>query len=229
MPSVAQRLTVVREKLAQAAWRSGREPEEITLVAVSKMHPASQIQEAINMGQQVFGESYLQEAVKKASVLPSHLRWHLIGHLQTNKIRGALGLFSLIHGVHSLALARNVDKIAGEKNVLPRLLLEVNISGETSKFGFTPGALEARMEELLSLQRVRIDGLMTVAPYTPDPESSRRLFSQLREYRDHLARKVGTPLGVLSMGMSGDYQVAIEEGATLVRVGGSIFGGRRAR
>jgi pyridoxal phosphate enzyme (YggS family) len=226
MRSVAQKLIEVREKLVQAAWRSGRDPDEITLVAVSKTYPASQVQEAVNIGQQVFGESYLQEALKKASVLPSYLDWHLIGHLQTNKIRRALGLFSLIHGVHSLVLARNIDKIAREKNILPRLLLEVNVSGETSKFGFTPGTLEACMEELLALQCIRIDGLMTMVPYVPDPEDSRSFFAQLREYRDHLARQTGTPLGTLSMGMSSDYQIAVEEGATLVRVGSSIFGER---
>jgi len=228
MRSVAQSLIEVREKLAQAARRSGREPDEVTLVAVSKMHPASQVLEAINVGQKVCGESYLQEALKKASVLPSYLNWHLIGHLQTNKIQGALELFSLIHSVHSLALARNVDKIAGEKNVFPHLLLEVNISGERSKFGFTPGALEACMEELLALRYIQIDGLMTMAPRALDPEDSRSLFSQLREYRDHLAREAGTALDTLSMGMSSDYQVAVEEGATLVRVGSSIFGERLA-
>ena len=229
MRSVAQKLIAVREKLVQAARRSRRNPDEITLVAVSKTHPAGQVQEAVDIGQQVFGESYLQEALKKASMLPSYLNWHLIGHLQTNKIRRALGLFSLIHSVHSLALARNIDKIAREKNVLPCLLLEVNVSGETSKFGFTPAALEACMEELLALQCIQINGLMTVAPYAQDPEDSRSFFAQLRECRDRLARQTGTPLGALSMGMSSDYQVAVEEGATLIRVGSSIFGKRHTR
>lgn len=226
MQSVARKLGEVREKLIETAWRSGREPDEITLVVVSKVHSVRKIQEAIDVGQTVFGENYLQEALKKVAVLPHHIKWHLVGPLQGNKIRKALDLFSLIHSVHSLALARNIDNIAGEQRVTPRILLEVNVSGETSKFGFAPQALESCIEELLALPNVQIEGLMTVTPYASDPEDSRAFFMQLRALRERLVQKTGTPLGSLSMGMSSDYQVAIEEGATLIRVGSAIFGER---
>lgn len=224
--SIGQKLVEIREKLTEAARRSGREPEAVTLIVVSKVHSVQHIQEAVDVGHKVFGESYVQDTLNKAPVLPSDIHWHLIGHLQRNKIRKALALFSLIHSIDSLALAKNIDNVADEQQASPDLLLEVNISGERSKFGFSPRGLEGCIEELLILKHIKIKGLMTVTPYSPTPENSRSFFVQLRALRERLVRQTGIPLDALSMGMSGDYQVAIEEGATFIRVGSAIFGER---
>lgn len=224
MQTISERLVEVRGKLAEAAQRAGCRPEEITLVAISKTYPADRIREAMEAGQWVFGENRVQEALSKAAVLPGRLSWHLVGHLQTNKIRKALRLFALFHGVDSVDLVRSIDRIAAGMGVFPRILLEVNISGEASKFGFVPVVLETCAEELLSLRNVQIEGLMTMAPLAPDPEHSRPFFAKLRKFRDRLAQRTNAPLSVLSMGMSGDYQVAVEEGATLVRIGTALFG-----
>lgn len=227
MKSISERLVEVNEKIARAAAQAPRRPEEITLVAVSKMHPPEAIQEALAAGQTLFGESRVQEARTKIPLLPGRARWHFIGHLQKNKIRHALPLFDLFHGVDALTLAQDLDRIAEEVGARPRLLLEVNVAGEASKFGFPPEALRAQMEELLQLGRLQIEGLMTIAPFAPEAENSRHYFAALRELRDSLQQEFGLPLPQLSMGMSGDYEVAIEEGATLVRVGTAIFGTRR--
>jgi pyridoxal phosphate enzyme (YggS family) len=162
----------------------------------------------------------------KIPLLPSCLQWHFLGHPQSNKVRKMLPLFELIHGVDSPALARDIDRVAAETGAFPRILLEVNVSGESSKHGFTPGELERNLDDLLALPRIQVEGFMTMAPLAPDPESSRPYFAALRELRDRCAGSAGIPLPVLSMGMSGDYLVAVEEGATLVRVGTAIFGGR---
>lgn len=227
MNNIAERLAEVREKLAEAVKRSGRLSEEVSLVAVSKTYSEEKIQEAIHAGQLIFGESRVQEALSKALSLPTDLHWHLIGHLQSNKIRKALTLFQLFHGVDSIKLAQNIDRVAGGEGVCARILLEVNMSGEASKFGFVPEDVAAGIEELLALRNVQIEGLMTIAPFHPDPENSRPFFAGLRELRDRLASKSQRPFPTLSMGMSGDYEVAIEEGATLIRVGSSIFGERK--
>ena len=171
----------------------------------------------------------MQEARAKMPLLPSRVRWHLIGHLQSNKIRQALPAFERIHSIDSVELAREVDRIAGELGLFPKIFLEVNVAGESSKFGFKPEALRANLEELLTLERVAIDGLMTIPPYDPDPEASRKYFAALRELRDRLADEFRAPLPELSMGMSGDFAVAIEEGATFVRVGTAIFGERKGK
>ncbi len=154
------------------------------------------------------------------------MRWHFIGHLQKNKVRRALPLFEAFHSVDSFELAEVMDRIASEDGHFPRALLEVNVAGEASKFGFQPEALEREIDALLALPRLQIEGLMTIAPYDDDPESSRPHFRALRELRDRLSGRTGLPFGTLSMGMSGDFEVAVEEGATLVRVGSSIFGSR---
>ncbi|PWU10689.1 MAG: YggS family pyridoxal phosphate-dependent enzyme [Verrucomicrobia bacterium] len=220
-------LVNIREKIAEAACRAGRRPAEITLVAVSKTQSVEKIREAADAGQRVFGENRVQEALEKGPALPQGLSWHLIGHLQTNKIRKALNFFELIHGVDSVHLTQAIDRIAAEMKLCPSILLEVNVSGENSKFGFAPASLRASIEELMALQHVRIEGLMTVAPLNSNPESSRVYFAQLREMRDQLTQRTHLPLPILSMGMSGDYEVAVEEGATLVRVGSALFGERR--
>jgi pyridoxal phosphate enzyme (YggS family) len=184
------------------------------------------IREAVEAGQELFGESRLQEALVKIPVLPGRLHWHFIGHLQSNKVRKVLPCFELIHGVDSIDLARDIDRIAAEMGLHPRVLLEVNVSGEGSKHGFSPEALERSLDELMALPRVQIEGFMTMAPLAAESEASRPYFASLRKLRDRLAKKSGVPLDTLSMGMSGDYEVAVEEGATLVRVGSAIFGSR---
>jgi pyridoxal phosphate enzyme (YggS family) len=229
MNSLAERWAAVRTVIAEAAARAGRRTDEIELVAVSKTHPPEAVGEAIEAGQLLFGESRVQEARAKIPLLPGRTRWHFIGHLQRNKIRPALPLFELFHGIDSLEIARDLDRIAGEAGVFPRLLLEVNVAGEASKFGFSPEKLRAQIEELLALDRLQIEGLMTIAPFAPEAEASRPHFVALRELRDRLQTEFRLPLPRLSMGMSGDYAVAVEEGATLVRVGTAIFGTRSGK
>ncbi len=226
MEEIAANLERVRERIAVAAKKSGRSPEEIELVAVSKAHPAEQVQAAVEAGQLLFGESRVQEARAKIPLLPSRLRWHFIGHLQKNKIRHALPLIELFHGIDSLAVAQDMQRIAEEEGIQPRILLEVNVAGEASKHGFTPEALRRDLEAILSLGRLTTEGLMAIPPLAPEAEASRRYFVMLRELRDELESGLNVRLPQLSIGMSGDYLVAIEEGATLVRVGTAIFGER---
>ncbi len=229
MNSFADRLALVRVQIAEAAARAGRAAGEVALVAVSKTHAPEAVAEALEAGQMLFGESRVQEARAKVPLLPGRARWHFIGHLQKNKIRHALPLFELLHGIDGLELARDVDRIAAEAGVFPRVLLEVNVAGEGSKFGWKPDALRGAMEALLGLPRVQIEGLMTIAPLAPEAEASRRHFVALRELRDRLRGEFGAPLPELSMGMSGDFTVAVEEGATLVRVGTALFGSRSGK
>jgi pyridoxal phosphate enzyme (YggS family) len=230
MSTVSERLALVQESIAQAASKSGREMSEIELVAVSKTHPPEIIHEALDAGHTLFGENRVQEARVKMPLLPARARWHFIGHLQKNKIRHALALgFELFHGVDSLTLARDMERIAEEEGQRPRILLEVNVAGEGSKFGFKPSAMREEMEPLLALRRVQIEGLMCIPPPAREAEMSRPFFVQLRELRDELARDFGIALPHLSMGMSGDFTIAVEEGATLVRVGTAIFGARSGK
>ena len=229
MNSIAENLERVREQIAQAAARAGRVAEEIELVAITKTHPAEKVREAIEAGQALFGESRVQEARAKIPELPSNLRWHFVGHLQKNKIRHALPLFEMIHSVDSLDVAQDINRIAEEQGMHPRVLLEVNVAGEGSKFGFSPDKLRDQMEELLALPRLSILGLMTIPPLAEEAEASRKYFVQLRELRDRLQTEFHVDLAQLSMGMTEDFAVAVEEGATLVRVGTAIFGERTRR
>ena len=229
MQSPGEAVGAVREKIATAAKKSGRAPDGIELIAVSKTHPPESIQGVADAGQNIFGESRVQEARAKIPLLPGRLRWHFIGHLQKNKIRAALPLFELFHSVDSLEIARQFQRIAEEDGQRPRVMLEVNVAGETSKFGFAPIAIRSQIEEILALDRLEIVGLMGMAPFAPEAEHSRPYFRQLRELRDQLQSESGIGLPQLSMGMSGDYLVAIEEGATLVRVGSAIFGTRAGK
>src|SRR4051812_261942 len=176
MQSVAENLEKVREQIAAAAQKSGRSANDVELVAVSKTHPSERIREAIECGQHLFGESKVQEARAKIPELPSNLRWHFIGHLQKNKIRHALPLFELFHGIDSLDLAREISRIADDIGSHPRILLEVNVAGEGSKFGFKPDSLRAAMETLVQLPRLMIEGLMTIPPLAPEAEPSRGFF-----------------------------------------------------
>jgi len=226
MTSIAENLERVREQIAQAAAKADRLVDEIELVAITKTHPAEKVREAMEAGQNLFGESRVQEARVKIPDLPSSLRWHFVGHLQKNKVRHALPLFELIHSVDSLALAQDMNRIAEEDGAHPRVLLEVNVAGEGSKFGFVPGKLREEMELLLVLPRLSIEGLMTVPPLAEAAEMSRKFFVQLRELRGVLESEFDLRLPQLSMGMTNDFTVAVEEGATLVRVGTAIFGER---
>ena len=229
MSTLAERLGAVRATIADAAARAGRAADDVTLVAVTKTHPPETVAEAIEAGQLVFGESRVQEARAKVPLLPGRARWHFIGHLQKNKIRHALPLFELFHGIDSLELARDFDRIAGEAGMFPKVLIEMNVAGEATKFGFTPATLRAQLDELLALGRLQIDGLMCIPPPGPRAEDSRKYFATLRELRDALQSEARLPLPQLSMGMSGDFAVAVEEGATIVRVGTAIFGERRGK
>jgi PLP dependent protein len=226
MTSVAQNLERVREQIAGAAAKVGRAVDEIGLVAITKMHPADRVREAIEAGQTLFGESRVQEARAKIPELPSNLRWHFVGHLQKNKIRYALPLFELFHSIDSLALAQDMNRIANEEGMHPRVLLEVNVAGEGSKFGFKLETVRAEMELLLALPRLSIEGLMCIPPLAEEAEASRAFLVQLRELRDALEKEFDLKLPQLSMGMTSDFPVAVEEGATLVRVGTAIFGER---
>jgi hypothetical protein len=224
--AVTANLERVRSEIAQAIDRAGRSSGDVELIAVSKKQDADKVRAAFDAGQPIFGESKVQEARAKIPLLPSAVRWHFIGHLQKNKIRHALPLFEMFHSVDSLALAQDMQRIADEEGVRPRVLLEVNVAGEGSKFGFAPAKLREEMDTLLQLSRLEIDGLMTIPPFAPEAEQSRRYFVQLRDLRDELEEQFALKLPQLSMGMSNDYAVAIEEGATFVRVGTAIFGER---
>jgi hypothetical protein len=226
MNSIAERLDQIRDRIAAAATKVGRAPEEVQLVAVTKKQDAEKVQAAADAAQQLFGESRVQEARAKIPLLPSRLRWHFIGTLQKNKVRQALPLFEMFHSVDSLELAAEMNRIADEEGANPRVLLQVNMAAEASKHGFAPEALRRDFETLFSLGRLTISGLMTIPPLAPEAEASRRYFSALRELREQLEKDFDVRLEDLSMGMSGDFEVAIEEGATFVRVGTSIFGKR---
>jgi len=229
MASIIENLERVCEQITRAAAKAGRAVNEIELVAITKTHPAEKVREAVEAGHTLFGESRVQEARAKIPELPSNLRWHFVGHLQKNKIRHALPLFELFHGVDSLALAQEIDRIAAEEGAHPRVLLEVNVAGEGSKFGFKGETLRAEIGSLLALRRLSIEGLMCIPPLAEDAEASRKFFGQLRELRNSLEKEFDLKLPHLSMGMTQDYWIAVEEGATLVRVGTAIFGERPKR
>jgi len=226
MADIAENLERVRKQIVAASKKSGRNVDDLELIAISKTHDAVKVREAIEAEQSLFGESRVQEARVKIPELPSNLRWHFVGHLQKNKIRHALPLFELIHSVDSLALAQDINRIAEEDGLHPRVLLEVNVAGEGSKFGFTPEKLREDLENLLALPRLSILGLMTIPPIADEAEASRKYFVELRELRDRLQTEFHVDLAQLSMGMTQDFAIAVEEGATLVRVGTAIFGER---
>ena len=227
--SIAENLETVRAVITESERRSGRLAGSVELIAVSKTHPPEIVRQAVDADQLLFGENRVQEAKAKIPDLPAKLRWHLIGHLQTNKIRQALPLFEVIHGVDSVELLDEIQRVAGDLGLFPRVLLQVNVAGESSKFGFSPQRLLSQVGQISRADRVQVEGLMTIPPPVPNAEDSRRYFVQLRQLRDRLAMESQFPLPHLSMGMSGDYRVAVEEGATYVRVGTAIFGERRAK
>ncbi|MBX3441843.1 MAG: YggS family pyridoxal phosphate-dependent enzyme [Planctomyces sp.] len=210
--------------IAAAAVRAGRSPGDVTLVAVTKSAPDAVIPLLAGCGLDNLGESRPQRLAERQRLAPD-ARWHLIGHLQRNKVRDALAAAELIHSVDSLRLLERISQVAGELGHTARLLLEVNISGEAAKHGFSPDELRAHWADCQRIPHVELAGLMTMAPLSDDPETARPPFRGLRELRDELRAATGLPLSELSMGMSGDYEIGVEEGATLVRVGSALFEG----
>ena len=224
---IAENLVEVRERISRAIQKSGREPDSARLITVSKQISVDRIEEALAAGAVVFGENKIQEAIPKIEQMEAEgIFWHFIGHLQKNKIKFLDERFELIHSVDSFELAEKIAKHYHSENRVQRILLQVNVSGEAAKFGMEPKELEKQMAEFFQLQGIQVEGLMTIPPFDSDPENSRRHFSRLRELREQYEKQNGLPLNQLSMGMSNDFEVAIEEGATLVRVGTAIFGPR---
>jgi hypothetical protein len=229
MSEVAENLSVIAGKISAACLRAGRDVKSVELIAVSKTFPAGSVREAFEAGQRQCGESKIQEAEPKIAALPGSLHWHFIGRVQRNKVRKMLQNFEVIHAIDSLRLASYTDEVAGELGLFPKVFLQVNVGAEASKGGFEHDVLRAEMESLLKLGRLEIIGLMCIPPVGPDAESARPWFALLREIRDALELEFGVMLPALSMGMSGDFEVAIEEGSTHVRVGSAIFGKRSYR
>ncbi len=223
---LAANLESVRHRIHAACERAQRDPADVTLLAISKTHPADVVQEVAAAGHLLFGENKVQEAKAKIPQCPGKLRWHLVGHLQTNKVRDAVELFEMIQSVDSLRLAEEINKRAEQAAKRMPVLLEVNLAGEASKFGYAPERLLAELKEVNALPRLEIHGLMTVPPWSSVAENVRPYFHRLRGLRQQCEDLLGAPLTHLSMGMTGDFEVAIEEGATIVRIGTAIFGER---
>jgi hypothetical protein len=227
--TMSERIERVRARMDAACARAGRDPGAVRLVAVSKTHPPESVAAAAACGLTVFGENKVQEAAVKIPLCPGHIEWHLVGHLQSNKVRIAVRLFRAIHSVDSADLLQRIDRIADEEGQRLRVLFEVNVSGEGSKFGLVPEALPAVLKSAEGLRRVEPVGLMTIPPASDDPARARGFFRRLRELRDRCRADTGFELPELSMGMSHDFEIAVEEGATYVRVGTDIFGPRPPR
>ncbi len=219
----SDRLNTVEQRIAAACEKAGRARESVRLLAVSKTKPPEAVREAADCGVRLFGENKVQEAQIKIPLCPPHLEWHLIGHLQSNKAKIAANLFNMIHSVDSLKLLEALE--AHAPKTLP-VLFQVNVSGEASKSGMCPGEVAELINAVNQMAKVEVHGLMTIPPFTPDPEKARVHFTKLRELRDQLQEQTGTPLPELSMGMSHDLEIAIEEGSTWVRIGTDLFGGR---
>ena len=218
----------VQKKITEACKRAGRNREEVTLIAVSKTKPVEMLSEIYDLGERNFGENKVQELTEKEEVLPKDIQWHMIGHLQRNKVKYIIDKVAMIHSVDSLRLAQEISKEALKKNVETDILIEVNVAMEESKFGAKVSETMALVEEIAKLPAVHIRGLMTSAPYVEDSEENRQYFAQLKQLSvDINAKNIdNVSMDVLSMGMTGDYLVAVSEGATLVRVGTGIFGER---
>jgi PLP dependent protein len=226
MSDIPGRIEVVEEQIVRIAESCGRLPSEIGLIAVSKSQSAETVRQALDAGQLLFGENRAQELIVKVPLLPSSIHWHFIGHLQKNKVRKVLPLVDLVHSVDSVELALDIDRIASELGLFPRVLLEVNVSREATKYGFTPEVARREAPRLLALPRVQWEGLMTIAPIVDAADKAQPFFAQLRTLRDQIAAENQIDLPTLSMGMSDDFEAAIKEGATLIRLGTAIFGPR---
>ncbi len=223
--SIQDRLLRVQKRIRVVAERTGRDATSVTLVAVSKMIPVEVIRQALTAGVTTLGENRVQEARDKIAALPGQATWHLVGHLQTNKAKIAVQLFEMIHSLDSLKLAEALDRSGEQAGRTVRCLMEVNLGGEESKGGTTEEGVRPLLEAAQRLTHLRVDGLMTIPPFLPDPEQVRPFFRRLRNLREKLAGE-GFRLAELSMGMTHDFEVAIEEGATMVRIGTAIFGPR---
>lgn len=225
---IKDNICMVQQKISEACKRSGRNPEEVTLIAVSKTKPVEDLRYAMDAGMTYFGENKVQELTMKMDTITEPLHWHMIGHLQKNKVKYIVGRTELIHSVDSVDLAKKIQDEAEKKMAEADILLEVNVSGEESKFGMNPEILPEAVEQIAKFSNVHIKGLMTIAPFTDDPEENRQYFRKLKKLAVDIKSKNidNVCMGILSMGMTGDYEVAIEEGATMVRVGTGIFGER---
>jgi pyridoxal phosphate enzyme (YggS family) len=228
MSTIRENLLRVRERMEKAARRVGRDPEEIKLVAVSKTVEPARIKEAIEAGASILGENYVQEAQKKIEEIGQSISWHFIGHLQSNKSKYAVRLFDTIHSLDSIPLAEELNRRAEQADRRIRVLIEVNLSKEETKFGTDEEKILNLAKRVLQLDRLSLGGLMTMPPYFDSPEMSRPYYIKLREVKERLVKE-GIPIADLSMGMSNDFEIAIEEGATYVRVGTAIFGQRQVK
>ena len=227
MKALEEILDEVRGKIAAAAHRAGRDPSEIEIIAVTKTHGEDVVREARDAGLSIVGENKVQEAMWKKAQSPGGIEWHLIGHLQSNKVRHALETFDFIHSVDSIKLADRIQSVAEAMGARVRILFEVNVSGEKSKSGMAPGAVGAAIRHIAEqCPRITLEGFMTMAPFSENPEDARPYFRALRELRDAMEREFGAHFPRLSMGMSGDYETAVEEGATWLRLGTVLFGER---
>lgn len=223
-----ENLSVVEENIKKACEKAGRDRNEVTLIAVSKTKPVEMLEEVYDTGIRNFGENKVQEMCEKMDVLPKDIKWHMIGHLQRNKVKYIAGRTELIHSVDTYRLAEEINIQAKKKNIIIPILVEVNIAGEESKFGTSAEDAMLLVEDISKLENVRIKGLMTIAPYVEDAEENRPYFRKIKQLAVDIANKNidNVSMEILSMGMTGDYEVAIEEGATMVRVGTGIFGAR---
>ncbi|MBA4698759.1 MAG: YggS family pyridoxal phosphate-dependent enzyme [Ruminococcus sp.] len=223
-----EQLEEVEQKIQSACERAGRKREEVTLIAVSKTNPVPVLEEAYGLGVRVFGENKVQEFTGKYEVLPKDICWHLIGHLQTNKVKYIIDKAALIHSVDSLKLAETIEREAAKKNCVAKILVEVNVAEEESKFGLKVDEVIPFIEKISVFEHIKVCGLMTIAPFVENPEDNRPVFSNLQKLSVDIKEKNidNINVSILSMGMTNDYEVAIEEGATMVRVGTGIFGAR---
>lgn len=226
---IRENLNVIRKKIEDACKKAGRESDEVQLIAVSKTKPVEMLREAYDEGCRNFGENKVQELVDKYEVMPKDIKWHMIGHLQRNKVKYIVDKVYMIHSVDSLRLAEEISKEALKKNITVSVLIEVNVAGEETKFGVAPSEVEGLIRQISVLPGISVKGLMTIAPYVDDPEDNRRYFTALKQLSVDITKKNidNITMNVLSMGMTGDYAVAIEEGASYVRVGTGIFGERQ--
>ena len=223
-----ENLESVEEKIQEACKKSGRNREDVTLIAVSKTKPVETLQEAYDLGVRVFGENKVQELTEKYDSLPKDIHWHMIGHLQRNKVKYIIDKVDLIHSVDSIRLAETIDKEAQKHDLIANILVEVNVAKEESKFGLMPEEVDGFIDEIANLKHIQVKGLMTIAQFVENPEKNRTVFADLRKLSVDIAKKNvdNVNVSILSMGMTNDYQVAVEEGATMVRVGTGIFGAR---
>jgi pyridoxal phosphate enzyme (YggS family) len=227
--SVVERLNAVEQRVRAACLRAGRDPSRVSILAVAKTFGPEAVREAAAAGVTAIGENRVREAAEKIPLCPGHLDWHMIGHLQTNKVRPAVSIFGVIHSVDSRRLLEAVDRACAAQGKTMPVYLEVNVSGESSKFGFEPDEVPAVLEHGAGLAHVDLQGLMTMPPFSADPEDARPFFRRLRGLRDEWQAGLEIPLPQLSMGMSNDFEVAVEEGATWLRLGSVLFGPRRGR